>query len=105
MIFRNGKGEEKNQNMILPQGYRSVGVNITPVFETTVASVVRSSEHTTGYMYDVTTAGIPEMNSLEIFLSDKWFLFALLVAGVWFIFRLLEFFTGKKEKCFNLIFL
>lgn len=81
--------------MILPPGYRNVVANITPVVETTVASAIRSSEQTTDYIYDVTTAGIPEMNSLEIFLSDKWFLFALLVAGIWFIFRVLEFFTGK----------
>ena len=81
--------------MILPPGYRNVVANITPVVETTVASAIRSSGQTTDYIYDVTTAGIPEMNSLEIFLSDKWFLFALLVAGSWFIFRVLEFFTGK----------
>ena len=81
--------------MILPPGYRNVVANITPVVETTVASAIRSTEQTIDYIYDVTTAGIPEMNSLEIFLSDKWFLFALLVAGIWFIFRVLEFFTGK----------
>ena len=41
---------------------------------------------------------MPEINSHEIYLNDKWFFFALIVAEVWFIFQIVEFVTGKCKK-------
>ena len=95
MFFR-----KKGKKMILPQGYRSIDVNITSVAETTVDIATGTLGHSTRYIYDVTTDVTPEIDSHEIYLNDKWFLFAMIVAGVWFILRLVEFVTGKWKKKF-----
>ena len=52
----------------------------------TTCLVSGSSGQSTEYVYDVTTDVTPEVNSHEIYLSDKRFFLALIVAGIWFIF-------------------